>query len=517
MKKLIILITIICSSLLFTRTLSSQSGWIQTCDLDHYQLQCVYFLDQNTGFAGGLWDGSRWVIVKTTNGGLNWSTYAPQPSTGSAITAITFINSLTGFAVGESYGTQPIYIKTTNQGVSWALINPGVSTSSVLQYIAFADVNTGFIVGYNGLMLKTTNTGNNWFSVNSGTVNSLYKIKFVPNNPDIVYVTGWNLTLLKSTNRGLNWTTLPVTSSIATYLTNLNVINKDTLYVGGPSVMLKSTNGGYNWIELSANLPPKWSIQVSFFIDEKNGWLMDRYIYRTINGGVSWRLQESFPWLTLYHGIYFLNQNFGVISCEYQSIYNGVVLKTTTGGDRPPIAPTNLSCIRYQGKNKLSWIDNSMTERGFKIQRTYQNDTLWQDIDSTSANITTYLDSVILPAFVYRVYAYNEFGNSAFTNQAMTNISFYTLNNVTEYKLYNNYPNPFNPATTIKFEIPKSSSVKVVVYDALGRVVETLVNEQLQPGTYSVDWSAAQYPSGVYFYRLQTEGYAETKKMLLTK
>ncbi len=61
------------------------------------------------------------------------------------------------------------------------------------------------------------------------------------------------------------------------------------------------------------------------------------------------------------------------------------------------------------------------------------------------------------------------------------------------------------------------SNAVLKVYDAMGREVETLVNEKLQPGTYSVDWNASEYPSGVYFYRLQTDNFTDTKRMLMIK
>jgi len=85
------------------------------------------------------------------------------------------------------------------------------------------------------------------------------------------------------------------------------------------------------------------------------------------------------------------------------------------------------------------------------------------------------------------------------------------------FSLYQNYPNPFNPTTNIKFDIQKTSSTKLIVYDALGREVATLVNEELKAGSYQVDWSDSNYPSGVYFYRLQAGDFIETKKMLLLK
>lgn len=85
------------------------------------------------------------------------------------------------------------------------------------------------------------------------------------------------------------------------------------------------------------------------------------------------------------------------------------------------------------------------------------------------------------------------------------------------FSVSQNYPNPFNPSTKIRFEIPKSSFTTLLVYDALGRKSASIVNEELKPGTYEVQWDASSYPSGVYFYKLITPGYTETKKMLLVK
>ncbi len=85
------------------------------------------------------------------------------------------------------------------------------------------------------------------------------------------------------------------------------------------------------------------------------------------------------------------------------------------------------------------------------------------------------------------------------------------------FSLFQNYPNPFNPASKIKFEIPNLSDTKLVVYDILGREVTTLVNEQLKPGTYEVDFDGSRYASGVYIYKLIAGNYIQTKKMLMVK
>ena len=86
-----------------------------------------------------------------------------------------------------------------------------------------------------------------------------------------------------------------------------------------------------------------------------------------------------------------------------------------------------------------------------------------------------------------------------------------------EYKLGQNYPNPFNPVTKISFDLPKTGLVSLKVFDVLGKEVATLVNEVKNPGSYTVDFDGASLSSGVYFYRLETNGFVATKKMMLIK
>jgi len=92
----------------------------------------------------------------------------------------------------------------------------------------------------------------------------------------------------------------------------------------------------------------------------------------------------------------------------------------------------------------------------------------------------------------------------------------------TEYSLLQNYPNPFNPSTTIKYSIPtdvrgETQEVKLMVYDILGREVATLVNKQQKAGNYEVNFNASQLTSGIYFYRLKSGNFNESKKMILIK
>ena len=108
----------------------------------------------------------------------------------------------------------------------------------------------------------------------------------------------------------------------------------------------------------------------------------------------------------------------------------------------------------------------------------------------------------------------------------------YNENIPLKYSLNQNYPNPFNPSTTIKYSIPVGvkgeriaptlagaivKNVTLTVYDILGREVAILVNEKQKPGNYEVEFDAGEYPSGVYFYRLNASNYSNVKKMILLK
>ena len=86
-----------------------------------------------------------------------------------------------------------------------------------------------------------------------------------------------------------------------------------------------------------------------------------------------------------------------------------------------------------------------------------------------------------------------------------------------EYFLSQNYPNPFNPITKLKFQISRGSFTKLVIFDITGKEITALVNEEVDAGTYEVSWDGSNYPSGVYFCELTTEGFTQTRKMALIK
>lgn len=507
--------------------LFSQSGWQQVANFNNVALYKVYFINENTGFSVGSQDHSYSMIYKTTNGGSYWSSMnLPGGFNSCELYSITFINNSTGFIVGGIWSSgNPIFMKTTDQGVSWSNQTSSIPSSSMLWDVKFSNEFTGYICGSQGLFLKTTNGGNNWNQLNTGTSNFLKNIQIAPDNPQIIYAIGVSSFLLKSTNAGINWEIFNFSSE--ENITNLSFINNQTGYVSGAlysypysTVLYKTTDGGYNWSDLTTHIPAGNQTSVIKFYNINTGYLAGNFIHKTTNGGINWTRQESYPWWTIYKDIFILNNTFISVICTWQSIYNGIILKTVNGGDSPPNPPSNLSATRRLNVNKLIWVDNSVIENGYIAERNIPPDTSWFKIDTINSNQTIYFDTVDANNTSYRIYGFNDVGNSIPSNIAVpTLISINQNSNYisSDFELFQNYPNPFNPSTRIKFSLSQNGFVNIEIYDYLGKIVSNLFSGELNSGYYNLSFDGSNLASGIYFCKLTTKNYSKTKKMILVR
>jgi hypothetical protein len=124
--------------------------------------------------------------------------------------------------------------------------------------------------------------------------------------------------------------------------------------------------------------------------------------------------------------------------------------------------------------------------------------------------------------YFWRVNAYNIGGPSGWSNVFVFRSLVTDINQVTDmipdsYKLYENFPNPFNPTTDLRFDIPTSSIVRITIYNSMGKEITKLVNEKLNAGRYQAQWNASDVSSGVYFYKLTAGDYNDVKRMILVK
>jgi hypothetical protein len=194
-------------------------------------------------------------------------------------------------------------------------------------------------------------------------------------------------------------------------------------------------------------------------------------IIKTINSGISWNFQSS-PVPFSLRSVFFINENTGFIAG-----HGGLIMKTIDGGE-----VWNIQTIGVYSPLKSIFFVNADT--GFAVG---EYGTILKTI--TGGTIGIKKISSIIPEKSY---------------------------------LHQNYPNPFNPATVIKFDIHAKSNIKLSVFDITGKEIELLVDKELTSGSYEIIWNARQsepltYPSGIYFYRMLSNDFIQSKKMLYIK
>ncbi|MBI5808820.1 MAG: fibronectin type III domain-containing protein [Ignavibacteriales bacterium] len=187
-------------------------------------------------------------------------------------------------------------------------------------------------------------------------------------------------------------------------------------------------------------------------------------------------------------------------------------------------APTNLVVKQITNQNKidLSWKDNSQSETGYKIERKEFGELNFVEIFTTLANSTNYSDATVSNKknYIYRIKGFNEDGYSDYSNESSVLVGIDAEEKLpSNFNLSQNYPNPFNPSTVISYQLPMDGNVTLKVYDMLGNEIATLVNQFQRAGSYNYQFSInnLQLSSGVYYYRLQSGNFVQTKKFIVMK
>lgn len=376
----------------------------------------------------------------------------------SRLESVFFLNNITGWIVG-SQGT---FMKTENSGLFW--VNSNFSAPHILGSVYFLNENTGWISGgydFISIVYKTTDGGNNWdvqlFDMSAFYVSGLH---FFNEN------TGWLINcgnndgwrIMRTINGGNVWTNMYV----GHYLSCLYFLNEQTAWAVGcnstatQGAVLKTTNGGLNWIDTF--VPETDQLQSVYFVNANTGWSVgiDGAIVKSTNGGGDWFEQKRTSSLT---SVKFVDENTGWITGF------GGILKTTNGGND----------WGYQNVNQLIWGTHIFNRNiGWAVGH---DGMIYKTTDGGG-------DFEIIPK---------------------------------EYALFQNYPNPFNPETTIKFSIPKPGAVRLRVFDVTGKVIAELGNKFYEKGTYKINFDASGLSSGIYFYRIEMNGFTNSKKMMFVK
>lgn len=350
-----------------------------------------------------------------------------------------------------------VVLKTSNGGTNWFQQLSGLNDLFISVF--FVSPTTGMITCAGGFIYKTTNGGANWFSLPSPTSYNLNSVYFI--NTLTGWAVGGNGVIFKTTNFGGNWSAQQ--SNTIEYLHDVFFIDSNTGWIsrGTWAAILKTTNSGINWITMHEGSIGGGSI---WFANDQTGWVCGSSIRKTTDGGLNWFAQLSGQSLL---SLFFTNINTGWCVGSIGGIYY-----TSNSGNnwlQQPSGITNEFRSVFFANQSIGWAVGGAG----KIFKT--------------------------------------------TNGGLTFVTTLSSEIPVRFSLNQNYPNPFNPVTVIRFHAAERTTVKLIVYDALGRQIETLVAEELNAGSYETEFNGEGLASGVYFYKLLTEKMSITKKMLLIK
>jgi len=202
----------------------------------------------------------------------------------------------------------------------------------------------------------------------------------------------------------------------------------------------------------------------------------------------------------------------------YSNEYYATTMTASSGLGASAVSSTQIN---------LTWTDNALGETGFKIERKTGVSGAWTENADLSDTSSSYSNTGLIAntTYYYRVRAYansttdiphySSYSNEA--NATVTSIEQISQPIPDHYLLAHNFPNPFNPTTTIMYDLPKEGIVTIKIYDLLGIEVKTLVDEYKSAGSYSVEFNAGNLSSGTYFYRITTGDFTDVKKLILMR
>ncbi|MFZ4591511.1 MAG: T9SS type A sorting domain-containing protein [Ignavibacteria bacterium] len=425
---------------------------------------------------------------------------------------------------------------------AWVPMYSGATEN--LTDVYFIDGLTGYACG--GFRIyRTYNAGYNWTSYTLPDTTYLQSIRFI--NQNTGYVCGgrtinqyWSLQqLYKTTNGGTNWYKVQEMSGTMTDEAFTDVFPVDSLVYlcsggyannGVTGKLYKSQNSGINFSQM--NVTSFETFGKISFINSQTGWITSSYgtdvplvkrkIFKTTNAGQNWALQyrdSTFQNVLNYQNfeLQFVNQNtgYGLYRNNY-NLNNTKFLRTSNGGETwdTTVFSHNLNRAMFFANDSLGWIAGPPSQ-SINIMRTSNRGQNWQ----TSWMSNNIINSIY---FVNTAVGFAVGNNGVILRTFTSGLPGVSIRNISAevpnaYSLSQNYPNPFNPMTNVKFSIVNAGDVMIVVYDIQGREVQTLVNERLNAGTYEVKFDGSMLTSGVYFYKMVTGGFTETKKMLLIK
>jgi photosystem II stability/assembly factor-like uncharacterized protein len=414
----------------------------------------------------------------------------------------------------------------------WSEQNSGVTAT--LTSVSCTGPSTAWVCGYLGTVLRTQNTGANWTNCTGNGIPTTVSLISISGNPSLstnAIVTGYSGTdtwVWRTTNNGLNWTqvfyqaTGFIDAVCLTSATNGFMMGDP---VGGRWSLWKTTNGGANWDSTGLFLPQigsEASWNNAMVCAPPNIWFgtNNTKIYYSTNNGTGWTVQATTGEVNSY-AIWF-----HPLMLNGTGLMGGATLMQTSNYGSNWTALASMGSGNFGGITSTPLIVDALLYQPVWYVRTtniiYYSTNFGVNWSAEYTNPTTSTQyrhiSVALPG--RGIWAVGTLGKISYHSQLydIEKIGFTIPKN---FALHQNYPNPFNVKSKIKYQIAKTQIknqiVKLFVYDISGKEVAILVNQEQEPGIYEAEFDGSNLSSGVYFYRLITDGFNETKKMFLIK
>lgn len=451
----------------------------------------IHYANATMGFAVSSLNKA---IIRTTNGGTSWQfMMGVTPSYSWQTRPGPNGNFLGMNLVRHPYNKHSYFVVFSNRvyvsrddGETWsqtATVTPSGGTPHTF-LISAADTNVWLLArtGTPDHVTRTTDHGATWNIVHSQNFSNYGEpLEQDPNNPSTFYFAPDGGGYYKSTNNGASFSQIsaysfrsPCDIMIDYADPNVQFIADGVTSSSDPAIIFRSSNGGVNWSTAHVNTSSSEIPALANTIFDPNlmratNWSGSN-IYKSTNNGLNWALD--------YQGT---GSGWGANFCNEDP---NVYMSGTWSGSN--------STLTLDGGATRITINGLNGSGGFMLLN--EKGTILAQAGSS--------------LYKFRV-----------SYDVVTAVQEITLNSgiPADFNLSQNYPNPFNPSTKIRYDLPEKGSVKLAVFDQLGRQVSELINGVKNAGSYEVEFNGSNLASGIYFYKLEVAGQTFTKKMILVK
>jgi photosystem II stability/assembly factor-like uncharacterized protein len=520
-----------CFGMLYTnnggvfKTSDNGNTWLNT-SLENTD---IHFLKSNSDF---LFAGNKDSLLKSNDNGESWVKLV-LPSGVSHIENVNILDDVLYVSASDaSYQKKLTYFSNDN-GQNWEILSLEYDIVSIVKksnrYVASVE--------YHGVFLSDDNRQSWDYYLHSDVgIRSHYK------KDSRLFVGTTNYGIYFSDDQGINWKKAnSKAKSINSFTSNDSYIFAGVFtYFSDTGGVYRSSDSGNTW-EIT-NLRNR-TISALHYYDSKL-FAGESYsgVRQSLDNGNTWThigINGSVPYVIkdyndkLFVGIYSSGLYYSTNSGEswIHSMLNNVSVNNLEWNSQYMYATSNQEAGLYHSSdegitwqpstlNKKSWdlvVSNNIivvatTMEGIFVSK--DNGLTWRNrnfnLPSNNTRILFQHDNFIFAGV-------SQIGLYKTTISELTNIESNTINIPNSYSLRQNFPNPFNPVTKISFSIPKSEIIKLSVYDINGRLIQTLFSGQIDAGSYELNFDATGLPSGLYFYKLESESFSGTKKMILLK